>query len=202
MQSPIYEDQEAEEEEDSVNKASQEGAELPPASVDTQLPVREEKSQKSTDRALKERSENVRPARLPRKVSFTPGLHGSPCEPSGGDDTLPIKAHQSETVTRRPSRRKPETKTSRQVPSQTSRLHEPKKSGLTKEHGPSSQTRMSVSQKLAAAESEARAAEQARKEGESRKRGRAVKGSKGSQDRRRSTLTNDELGELMGMTSR
>ncbi|KAF7622523.1 hypothetical protein AFLA_009059 [Aspergillus flavus NRRL3357] len=183
MQSPIYEDQEAEEEEDSVNKASQEGAELPPASVDTQLPVREEKSQKSTDRALKERSENVRPARLPRKVSFTPGLHGSPCEPSGGDDTLPIKAHQSETVTRRPSRRKPETKTSRQ-------------------HGPSSQTRMSVSQKLAAAESEARAAEQARKEGESRKRGRAVKGSKGSQDRRRSTLTNDELGELMGMTSR
>ncbi|KOC12351.1 NIMA interactive protein [Aspergillus flavus AF70] len=202
MQSPIYEDQEAEEEEDSVNKASQEGAELPPASVDTQLPVREEKSQKSTDRALKERSENVRPARLPRKVSFTPGLHGSPCEPSGGDDTLPIKAHQSETVTRRPSRRKPETKTSRQVPSQTSRLHEPKKSGLTKEHGPSSQTRMSVSQKLAAAESEARAAEQARKEGESRKRGRAVKSSKGSQDRRRSTLTNDELGELMGMTSR
>ncbi|KAK6828772.1 hypothetical protein RU639_003599 [Aspergillus parasiticus] len=182
MQSPIYEDQEAEEEEESADKASQEGAELPPASVDTQLPVREEKSQKSTDRALKERSENVRPARLPRKVSFTPGLHGSPCEPSGGDDTLPIKAHQSETVTRRPSRRKPETKTSRQ--------------------GPSSQTRMSVSQKLAAAESEARAAEQARKEGESRKRGRAVKGSKGSQDRRRSTLTNDELGELMGMTSR
>lgn len=202
MQSPIYEDQEAEEEEESADKASQESVELPPACVNTQLPVREEKSQKSSDRALKERSENVRPARLPRKVSFTPGLHGSPCEPSGNDDTLPIKAHQSETVTRRPSRRKPETKTSRQVPSQTSRLHEPKKPGLTKEQGPSSQTRMSVSQKLAAAESEARAAEQARKEGESRKRGRAVKGSKGSQDRRRSTLTNDELGELMGMTSR
>ncbi|KAB8227435.1 Afadin and alpha-actinin-binding-domain-containing protein [Aspergillus alliaceus] len=202
IKSPIYEDQEAEEEEEAADKPTQESVEPPLTRTETQPPTREERSQKSADRALKERNDNVRPARLPRKVSFTPGLQGSPCEPSGEDDTLPIKAHQSETVTRRSSRRRPETKTWCQATSQSSRPREPRKPGLTKEQGPSSQTRMSVSQKLAAAESEARAAEQARKEGESRKRGRAAKDSKGSQDRRRSTLTHDELGELMGMATR
>jgi hypothetical protein len=65
------------------------------------------------------------------------------------------------------------------------------------------ETQLSVSQKLAAAESEARAAEEVRKEAESRKRTRGVKSSKkGTRDRRRSTLTSDELGELMGMPSR
>ncbi|KAF7594396.1 hypothetical protein BBP40_009377 [Aspergillus hancockii] len=202
MQSPIYEDQEAEEEEESTDNIPQEVVEPPSARADTQPVTREGKSQKSVDRALKERSDNVRPARLPRKVSFTPGLQGSPCEPSGEDDTLPIKAHQSGTVTRRSSRRKPETKTSRQVTIQSSRPHEPRRPCLTKEQAPSSQTWISVSQKLAAVENEARAAEQARKEGESRKRGRGAKGSKGSQDRRRSTLTHDELDELMGMQTR
>ncbi|KAE8351866.1 Afadin and alpha-actinin-binding-domain-containing protein [Aspergillus coremiiformis] len=197
MQSPIYEDQEVEEEEEeeeAPDMVSQETVEAPPTC--------EERSQKSSDRALKERSDNVRPARLPRKVSFTPGLQGSPCEPSGEDDTLPIKAHQSETVTRRSSRRKPGVQTSHQPISQSSRPQEPRKPGLMKEHGVRSQTRMSVSQKLAAAESEARAAEHGRKDSESRKRGRVGKGTKGGQDRRRSTLTRDELGELMGMTTR
>lgn len=59
---------------------------------------------------------------------------------------------------------------------------------------------MSVPQKLAAAESEARAAEQARREQESRKRSRGGKvARKKTGDRRRSTLTSDELGGLMGM---
>ncbi len=59
---------------------------------------------------------------------------------------------------------------------------------------------MSVSQKLAAAESEARAAEQSRREQESRKRSRGGKiARKRTGDRRRSTLTTDELGELMGV---
>lgn len=59
---------------------------------------------------------------------------------------------------------------------------------------------MSVPQKLAAAESEARAAEKARQEQESRKRSRGSKvARKKTGDRRRSTLTSDELGELLGM---
>ena len=57
---------------------------------------------------------------------------------------------------------------------------------------------MSVPQKLAAAEDEARAA---RKERESRKRSRPDKASTRG-NRRRSTLTNDELEDLMGVPSR
>lgn len=69
-----------------------------------------------SERALRERSDNAsaRPKRL-RKVSFTPGLQGSPCEPSADDETLPIKAHRSEAVTRRPSRRKTDLRASRPV---------------------------------------------------------------------------------------
>lgn len=52
------------------------------------------------------------------------------------------------------------------------------------------------------AEDDARAAEQARKESQSRKRSRGGPGSgKEARDRRRSTLTNDELDELMGRPS-
>jgi hypothetical protein len=61
---------------------------------------------------------------------------------------------------------------------------------------------MSVRQKLAAAEDEARTAEQARKEGETRKRSRPEKTATRSSNRRRSTLTIDELEDLMGVPSR
>lgn len=66
------------------------------------------------ERALRERSDNAaaRPRRL-RKVSFTPGLQGSPCDSNvDNEETLQIKAHQADTVTRRPSRRKMEAKAS------------------------------------------------------------------------------------------
>lgn len=66
------------------------------------------------DRVLRERSENAMTKR-PRKVSFTPGLQGSPCVETGDDETLQVKAYKVETVTRRPSRRKTETKESHQV---------------------------------------------------------------------------------------
>lgn len=61
---------------------------------------------------------------------------------------------------------------------------------------------MSVRQKLAAAEDEARNAEQARKESETRKRSRPEKSSSRSGNRRRSTLTNDELEDFLGVPSR
>lgn len=70
-----------------------------------------------SDRALKERSDNAaaRPKRF-RKVSFTPGLQGSPCEPDvDNEETLQIKAHKSDAVTRRPARRRTENNPSRQV---------------------------------------------------------------------------------------
>jgi hypothetical protein len=66
------------------------------------------------DRALRERSENAMTKR-PRKVSFTPGLQGSPCVETADDETLQIKAYKAETVSRRPSRRKTETQESHQV---------------------------------------------------------------------------------------
>lgn len=61
---------------------------------------------------------------------------------------------------------------------------------------------MSVPQRLAAAEDEARAAEHTRKQRESRKRSRPEKVSSRSGNRRRSTLTNDELDDLMGVAAR
>ncbi|KAJ5632149.1 Afadin/alpha-actinin-binding [Penicillium lividum] len=134
------------------------------------------------ERALRERSDNVaaRPKRL-RKVSFTPGLQGSPCEPIADDETLQIKAHRSGAVTRRPSRRQPDLGVS--------------------QLGNDAES-MSVHQKLAAAEDEARAAANSRKERETRKRSRPEKVPSRSGNRRRSTLTNDELDDLMGVPSR
>ncbi|RHZ43601.1 uncharacterized protein CDV56_102256 [Aspergillus thermomutatus] len=187
MQSPIYEDQQAEEEAEAavkVAKYNTERDETGDTTTGKLASPRERKSRRPTSRALKERSDNIMSGRSPRKVSFTPGLQGSPCVATGQEDeTLEVKAHKSEAVTRRPSKKKVDPKTSRQ--------------------GPENETQLSVSQKLAAAESEARAAEDARKESESRKRTRGVISSKkGTRDRRRSTLTSDELGELMGMPSR
>ncbi|RLM01651.1 hypothetical protein CFD26_108264 [Aspergillus turcosus] len=186
MQSPIYEDQQAEEEAEAAVKAAKynpDRDETGDATTGKIASPRERKSRKPTSRALKERSDNIISGQPPRKVSFTPGLQGSPCVAAGQEDeTLVVKAHKSEAVTRRPSKKRVDPKTSHQ--------------------GPEDEAHLSVSQKLAAAESEARAAEEARKEAECRKRTRGVKSSKKARDRRRSTLTSDELGELMGMPSR
>ncbi|KAJ5312975.1 hypothetical protein PENANT_c018G09942 [Penicillium antarcticum] len=128
------------------------------------------------DRALRERSDNAMTKR-PRKVSFTPGLQGSPAVSAPEDDTLPIKAYKPESsVTQRSSRRKTETKDT---------------------HQPPNESQMSVPQKLAAVEDEARAAQNERKERESRKRSRPEKARPAN--RRRSTLTTDELDDLMGV---
>lgn len=187
---PIFEDVQAEEEEEEEegeigNKA------------DSAESNRPRTRHQTANRALRERSDNITTGRLPRKVSFTPGLQDSPCDPDGEDDeTIPVKAHKSEAVTRRP-RRKLE-RLSRPVGRRTDSSHQPIDAAQDTKN-----TRMTVGQKLAAAETEARAAEQSRKESESRKRSRAGRNmDRGSKDRRRSTLTNDELEELMGMSAR
>lgn len=106
---PILEDQQEEEMSESANPE-------PEGEMMSNPSHPRSKVRKVPERALRERSDNTaaRPKRF-RKVSFTPGLQGSPCEPSADDETLPIKAHKSETVTRRPSRRKTEVKSTLQV---------------------------------------------------------------------------------------
>ncbi|KAL4897455.1 Afadin and alpha-actinin-binding-domain-containing protein [Aspergillus ambiguus] len=188
MRSPIFEDPDAEDVADQVSLVNQ-------GRDDVQQP---KKAQVSSNRALKETSDNIRSKRSPRKVSFSSGLPDSPEESGKEDDeTLPVKAHRSNAVTRRPSKKRAEPQSSR--PTQSEARSRTK--GMPKtEQKPRTPGNVSVPQKLAAAESEARAAEQARKESESRKRSRVAKASgKRNHDRRRSTLTSDELGELMGM---
>lgn len=115
--SPILEDQQEEDAEGEMNEAEDRDQEQPELLNPRETRSKIRKVPERSDRALRERSDNaaVRPRRL-RKVSFTPGLQGSPCEPSTQDEeTLQIKAHKLEAVTRRPSRRKTETSSTRQV---------------------------------------------------------------------------------------
>lgn len=110
--SPILEDEKEEEMSETEDQAPEPEPSNPP-----QPRAKYRKVPERSERALKERSDNAaaRPRRL-RKVSFTPGLQGSPCEPNvDNEETLQIKAHQVETVTTRPSRRKTEAKASRSV---------------------------------------------------------------------------------------
>ncbi|OJK01464.1 hypothetical protein ASPACDRAFT_116225 [Aspergillus aculeatus ATCC 16872] len=185
MQSPVLEDRPAKQEEKEEQKAQAVSSKTNRALSDRKIkaPSGEIKVKKN-NKALKEKSDNIMTGRSPRKVSFTPGLQNSPNTVSPAEnDTVPVKAHRSEMVTRRTAKKKTESKAASIDSSNSSR--------------------MSVPQKLAAVENEARAAEQTRKETESRKRGRNLKGSsKAQRERRRSTLTSDELGELMGMPSR
>jgi hypothetical protein len=122
MQSPIYEDQQAEEEAEAAVKVAKYNAnrdESGDATAGKITSPRERKSRKPTSRALKERSDNI--VAGPRKVSFTPGLQGSPCVAAGQEDeTLVVKAHKSEAVTRRPSKKRVDPKTSHQVRAKTS----------------------------------------------------------------------------------
>lgn len=187
--SPILEDQQ-EERSESEDRVPEE-AEAPQArSKLRKVPERSE-------RALQERSDNARPKRL-RKVSFTPGLQGSPCEPApDSEETLQIKAYKSNTVARRPSRQKTDIKPTRQV---RNRATTTLQSSTNASQANGAEPRMSVRQRLAAAEDEARDAEQTRKQQESRKRSRPEKSSSRSGGRRRSTLTSDELDDLMGMS--
>lgn len=193
---PIFEDEQAEEEED-----SQSGDRVEQADRTAQPRT----GDKPASRGLRERSENIR-GRSPRKVSFTPAAQDFSCEADGEeDDTMPVKAHKSEAVTRRPSRKKaesklPQSKLPQSRPRQVVRINTSSQDS-TDDRQDNQNTRMTVRQKLAAAEDDARAAEQSRKETGSRKRSRSGRSKSRGTNRRRSTLTNDELEDLMGMPS-
>lgn len=110
--SPILEDQEDEAMSEAEDQPTPEESNAP----ETRSKIR--KVPARSERALKERSDNATLAAKPkrhRKVSFTPGLQGSPAVLSPDtDETVQIKAHKSEAVTRR-SRRKSDPKSTRQV---------------------------------------------------------------------------------------
>ncbi|CAG7949934.1 unnamed protein product [Penicillium olsonii] len=170
----ILEDQDEEQDSRHVEQDTEQKASEPEISNPrTRSKIR--KVPERPDRALRERNDNSM-AKRPRKVSFTPGLQGSPAVENVDDETLEIKAYKTESVTRRPARRKTQSKEARQLNNES----------------------LSVQQKLAAVEDEARAAQNEQKERESRKRSHPDKASK-PPNRRRSTLTTDELGELMGV---
>ncbi|KAL2010938.1 hypothetical protein VTN00DRAFT_3656 [Thermoascus crustaceus] len=175
----IYED-EPQDDEDEEASGEEEQDDHPPADLNAVMTKRS--VLKAQSNALGERSGNIGAARSPRKVSFPDDLVENSRKADGDEDeTLQVKAHRSETVTQRPSRKKADSKIPRQA---------------TK--GP----RLSVPEKLAAVEAEAKAAQEARKQDEGRKRSRTGKvSSKKKYERRRSTLTSDELDELMGVPS-
>lgn len=77
---------------------------------------------KPPSNALGERSGNIGAARSPRKVSFPDDLVENAREANGGEDeTLLVKAHNSENVTQRPARKR-ESKIPRQVSNGSHRM--------------------------------------------------------------------------------
>lgn len=195
--SPIMEDQEDEAMSDAEDQS--EAAALNPSESRSKIRKVPEKS----ERALKERSDNAtlaaKPKRL-RKVSFTPGLQGSPAISIADttEETTETKPQKSEAGPRRSTRRKSDPKSTRQVSCRASKCIMYNSILMYINQANGTEPRMSVRQKLAAAEDEARTAEKTRKEVETRKRSRPEKSSTRTSNRRRSTLTNDELEDLMG----
>lgn len=105
MHSPIYEDQEDEENEEDM-------AEAPPSREDTAL----EEPQPSPSRALKERTDNTVSSGNSGREEPSDNDRKSPRKQRiEEDDTMPVKAHQSNAVTRRPSRKRVEPKGPRPV---------------------------------------------------------------------------------------
>jgi hypothetical protein len=105
----ILEDQDEEDNNSDADPKAQE-----PEVINPQTRSKIRKVPGRSDRALRERSDNPMSKR-PRKVSFTPGLQGSPAVENVGDETLDIKTSKTETITRKPPRRKTETKEDPQV---------------------------------------------------------------------------------------
>ncbi|KAH8692378.1 Afadin and alpha-actinin-binding-domain-containing protein [Talaromyces proteolyticus] len=132
-------------------------------------------------RALGERNGNLKSKASARKVSFYDGAMDTASDSeSDGEEPVMVKAHTSEKVTRRSSRR-----ISSQVPRPTNQ-----------------KSQLSVKDKLAAVEAEAQAATEETATQDTKKRSRSKRelAPGKSKGRRRSTLTNEELEQLIGAT--
>lgn len=105
----ILEDQDEEETPDDAQPPAPE-----PEVSKPQTKPKTRKVPERSGRALRERNDNSMTKR-PRKVSFTPGLQGSPAVENVDEETLEIKLKKADNVTRRPSRRKTAAKEAHQV---------------------------------------------------------------------------------------
>ncbi|KAE8548486.1 hypothetical protein EYB25_008864 [Talaromyces marneffei] len=174
--SPLYDEDNISEDEEQGDQEAEEEDEI----AEPQAKILKPTLAKPPIRALGERNKNVKSRASNRKVSFYEGtMDTEPDQPSDKDETLQVKAHISEAVTQRPSRR-----ASSQIP-QTN----PK-------------AKLSIQEKLAAVEAEAKEAAEEATGPDSKKRSRTKREPvpKKTRTRRRSTLTNDELDQLLGVS--
>lgn len=148
-------------------------------------------------RALGERNKNVKSRASNRKVSFYEGaMDAEPDRPSDRDETLQLKAHTSETVTQRSSWRQPS-----QNPQVSN--HYPLFCvlyGPDDIHQTNQKSKLSIQEKLAAVEAEAKEAVDDAPDSKKRSRNKREPVIKKTRSRRRSTLTNDELDQLLGVS--
>ncbi|EED12655.1 conserved hypothetical protein [Talaromyces stipitatus ATCC 10500] len=166
--SPLYdEDNELRDDDQEVAKKEEEEA------VEPQTKILKPTLAKPPIRALGERNNNRKSRASNRKVSFyEEAMDVESDQPSDKDESLQVKAHASETATQRSSPRQ-----SSQI------LQKPK---------------LSIQEKLAAVEAEAKEAAGDVAAHVSKKRGRNKPDlGKKIRGRRRSTLTNDELDQLL-----
>lgn len=116
----IYEDEVSEEEQEAEEAECEmhDGGEESTSSIGATKRPKDDSTSKGLGRTLAERSDNIGPSKAPRKVSFTPGLTKATGKGAvQEDETLPIKAYKSDAVTQRHSKKRLDSKVSRQVSS-------------------------------------------------------------------------------------
>lgn len=191
---PLYDDVDISEDEEQDGQEAEEEEET----AEPQAKILKSTLAKPPIRVLGERNKNVKSRASNRKVSFYEGaMDAEPDQPSDQDDTLQVKAHTSVAVTQRSSRRQ-----SSQIPQVSSN---PIFCQLTSTHNMNQTNHkptLSIQEKLAAVEAEAKEAAEDATGQDSKKRSRNKRdpAPKKTKSRRRSTLTNDELDQLLGVS--
>jgi hypothetical protein len=193
--SPLYDaDNVSEDEEQADQEAEEEEEEM----TERQAKILKPTLAKPPIRALGERNKNVKSRASNRKVSFYEGaMDAEPDQPSDKDETLQVKAHTSEAVTQRSSRRQ-----SSQIPQVSNHFSYFGHLYGTNTSQTNQKPKLSIQEKLAAVEAEAKEAAEDATAPDSKKRSRNKREPvpKKTKNRRRSTLTNDELDQLLGVT--
>lgn len=193
--SPLYDEDNISEDEEQGDQEAEEEDEI----AEPQAKILKPTLAKPPIRALGERNKNVKSRASNRKVSFYEGtMDTEPDQPSDKDETLQVKAHISEAVTQRPSRR-----ASSQIPQVSSHsltLCDFIRRQRYVQTNP--KAKLSIQEKLAAVEAEAKEAAEEATGPDSKKRSRTKREPvpKETRTRRRSTLTNDELDQLLGVS--
>jgi hypothetical protein len=192
---PLYDEDNESEDEDHDNQQEAEEEEI----AEPQAKILKPTLAKPPIRALGERNKNVKSRASNRKVSFYEGaMDTEPDQPSDKDETLQVKAHTSEAVTQRSSRRP--SSQNPQVRNYFSRFGEMYSTNNMNQTN--QKPKLSIQEKLAAVEAEAKEAADDATAQDSKKRSRNKREPvpKKTKSRRRSTLTNGELDQLLGVS--